>query len=839
MAGPGSLAGDVFRFDAGPADSPLEPWAERLDRTSSYTPGLGFGWTRGPRSDFHRRELARSRTARTIDGVVGRRLSFRANLAAGTWLLTLWVEAGREDDSTLKIITQGQPRSTGWHAFRPPAEPRRSCQKIYRVYQETTTVGSEGFSCDLIGQQDEVRLLGFSLIRQDPPTEPDHRHFLRRLALADRYDCNAPLEDLMKRAEGMLRAHAGDAFFSRWQQQLELLVQADRFYSMRGWEWAKEKTGLGMFDRLRQAVMLLDGLLHVEGAGANLLAERARYLRGRILYWLEKEQHLEGEPAGGQTDLKKLYARHPDDKLLAMYTGAKIDLPDACDCLETPQETPSSAPAWSMGQREALCRLRQIAHWWVEQRQAPNGEFGGKLGDDVELLRWWAALILTGDETAKRGWQKLADGVWRSKYLHEGYTSELRDVEHAAEYLADTAPFMAMFSDDPIYLDRLEPAASYFEKRWTGRTPMGHRFFRSAWFSSTAIATEEPKGRDLEYNSRAVQAIRYLAWRRPSPQVIELLHAWAEAWVRAALRTDKGKPKGIVPASVRFPDEAFNGDGPTWYRANMFWEYYDWQHFAGSMMLDQLFYTYTITQDKRLLQPMYLSLDLIRAKEPGLNNNQTSEPEEGTPAWAAKKLMSQDLFWSVVEQWRFLSGDSRWDDLILRHGTPYGRFRIGRNEDHLVAGLNRLLTAVRTNGPLKTTEAMFTDRVDAPGSEHLKAMLTGDGIWGNLSPYYAVSWEQTDAQFTALVGETGVDRLQVQLYSHAPKARSIVMRLWQLKPGEYRLRLEPSGPESPEQTISERTISVRNRGERVHMTLPAKQLIRIRIDPLPSEEEGP
>jgi hypothetical protein len=84
-----------------------------------------------------------------------------------------------------------------------------------------------------------------------------------------------------------------------------------------------------------------------------------------------------------------------------MYTEEEIDTPDPCDCLPSDLQ----APLWSVAQREALCRLRLLAHWWVNERQAANGEFGGKLGDDVELLRTWVTLVLTDDAIAKTGWQ--------------------------------------------------------------------------------------------------------------------------------------------------------------------------------------------------------------------------------------------------------------------------------------------------------------------------------------------------------------------------------------------------------------------------------------------------
>lgn len=85
------------------------------------------------------------------------------------------------------------------------------------------------------------------------------------------------------------------------------------------------------------------------------------------------------------------------------------------------------------------------------------------------------------------------------------------------------------------------------------------------WFFSSR---SHPKNRDVEYNTRAVKAARYLAWKTGDPHVIEVLYEWSRAWVDAAERTDKGKPAGVLPATIRFPDEAFNGDGSTCYEAD-------------------------------------------------------------------------------------------------------------------------------------------------------------------------------------------------------------------------------------------------------------------------------
>ena len=297
----------------------------------------------------------------------------------------------------------------------------------------------------------------------------------------------------------------------------------------------------------------------------------------------------------------------------------------------------------------------------------------------------------------------------------------------------------------------------------------------------------------------------------------------------AALRTDKGKPRGIIPASVRFADEAINGDEATWYLPNMVWKYYQWDHHAGSLMLDQLLSTYALTNDEQLLQPLWLSLELIRSEEAALSKQDQEAPAAGSRTWVATKLIRSELFWNVVQQWRYMTDDSRWDDLILRHGTPYGRYRISGDERHLVEGLNELLDGVRYNTPLMTTEAVHTDRVDVPRAELLKAMLTGDGMKNNVSPYFAVSWEATDESFTALVSDTAVDSLTVKLYSHSPAERSVVMRIWQLLPGKYRLQQESQRKDPQPRTDQERTIRVQGKGIRLPIRLPGEQEILIRL----------
>jgi hypothetical protein len=78
------------------------------------------------------------------------------------------------------------------------------------------------------------------------------------------------------------------------------------------------------------------------------------------------------------------------------------------------------------------------------------------------------------------------------------------------------------------------------------------------------------------------------------------------------------------------------------------------------------------------------------------------------------------------------------------------------------------------------------------------------------------------------VSKTGEDLLEVELYSHSTDQCQIVMRIWQLTPGDYRLRFEPHELET-----REKTITVQGRGQRFRITLPSQRLLRVRLERIP------
>ncbi len=812
-----------YCFDAGGDNSKIINGAIQLDIMNTFSDDNGYGWTVSPDKSFEREKLSNSRDAFDIDGVIAKNIGFKANLPNGRWWVTLFMESGLEDSATTKIKLNGDFQNPQWQTFRPNAEGRKNWSDAYRVFHRPVIISHNELMLEVLGVQDSVRIMGIKLYPDPQPASETDKQLLDQIRSAGKFasaipldSLNAGLPELIDKLKLVIDKDQDNAFSRYWYDQLSILYKAENYIKMMGWEWETERTGLNIFDRYTAAVMLLDGLLDQPDPENNPIYERALWQRSRVLFWLDMERHGKYERQTAIRDLSLLFSMYSDNKLLAMYNGQKIVT--TIDDIEIS----NNAPQWSALQYKVLSYLRTITYWWVLERQAENGEFGGKLGDDVELLRAFPPLVLSGDTCTFKGWKKLADRVWQSDQIYKGYARIASDVEHASELVSDVAPEMVMYTDDQEYAKRLEWSADYFRDLWTGKTKSGSRYFKSSWFSSTKVRTDPPRDRDVEMNSRAVKAVRYLAWKSRDAQVIETLYEWSLAWVKAALRTDKGKPLGIVPASIRFTDESINGDGPNWYNADMYWSYYNWSHNAGSMILDQLLFTYTLTHDEKLLQPLIETLTLIQKyREIDFGSIDT---EPGSELWAVKILISKSGFWNVVEQWRLYTGDQRFDDLVLEYGTPFIRFRLTGEEQYLVQGLKSNLEKIKYNFPLLTSEVLHTDRVYLRGGSanlgtfHLNAMLTGSGL--QTSPYNAISWENTNSMFTALVKETGKNTLSVDVFNHSKNKTNVTIRIWQLDPGEYNMFTVLDGIK-----YNDHIIKINKPGERIILEIPGEQLI--------------
>ena len=806
-----------YLFDTGIQSSIAEDNSIKLTFNQYYSEEKGYGWITPPINSFIRESLFTlgNRSRLTADGVVGKEITFKIKLPPGEWWFTFWMEGGMEDISTTKFFINRNLKKIVWHELNEAAEGRTEIMPIYRVIKTDFSSNGEPVLVTWKGEKDSVRILGFSFIPKVKELSNEQLNFLKLIEQAGKYKSVIPLENLVISLKNKVQNNPKDAFYFYWLQQIELLNEAERYINMEGWEWANEMHNFSIFDRRHQALFLLDAHLENFDLTDYPLRERAAWNRGKVCYdlYLERGGNYQYEIA--KKDLKFLLEKYPYDENLRMLNGEKIRSHNECDCIYD-----LNAPKWAILQREAICRLKKEIDWWIKVKQAPNGELGGKIDDDVEILREWSPLFYLNDENTITGWKKLADAVWYNPRVYKGFSKNILDVEHSSEFIADSQPELLLI-DDTTYLNRLIPTATYFEKLWTAKNKNGRRFFKSSWYSSREIDTRPPRNRDVGYNTRTVKALRYLAWITMDKKYIQLLSEWSNAWLYASLKIDKGKPKGIIPPSIRWDDESINGDEPTWYKANMFWPYYDWEHDCGSMILDQLIFTYTLTKNDSLLIPIELSLELIQRTLYKNKNLLNSNVKEGSEEWAAQKLIGNDLFWNSVLIWRRLKRTNKYDPLIEQFGTPYGKYLITYNEKYVEEGLDSLLEQLRYNQPLRTNLVVHTDRVRIPASYNLKAMLTGDGSPEGNSPYYAITWGNTDLNFTALVKEACEDSLVVKVFNFGDLYKQIIARPWCLKQGKYFLDVISDNAKFTKEVV------INKPGEKVLINIPPKKLTEI------------
>ncbi|MSU71921.1 MAG: hypothetical protein EXS43_06210 [Opitutus sp.] len=260
------------------------------------------------------------------------------------------------------------------------------------------------------------------------------------------------------------------------------------------------------------------------------------FYRARFLAWVmiesseisavpEKKRLFVGE-AERCFDLAR--AAFPRNQVLKIYGGENIPVFGL-----TPWD--DRAPAWANHQRRALDQLHRIIRWWCGERQLGNGEFGGKWGDDVEMWRWWAPVLIGFDGPAFSDRQvMLARGNLSRPGMAGGYTSQLTDVEHTAEETADTlTPMQHVAGDRPEWAARTRRLLELADQVWWGPNERGQLQFKHIDFNHERLGADAGRAYDTGYHVRVMQPV-LLLWQRPNgPTLGAPLTRWLRTWAEA------------------------------------------------------------------------------------------------------------------------------------------------------------------------------------------------------------------------------------------------------------------------------------------------------------------
>lgn len=560
--------------------------------------------------------------------------------------------------------------------------------------------------------------------------------------------------------------------------------------------------------------------------------------RARHIIWTEIQ-------AGGKPIKLKTYAFNyarkllseaqelvPNNKLIGMYLGQSI-----------PWEGPvphSNAPDWANLQRESLEKIREITHFWVKERQLPNGSYGASWNDDVEMWRsWWPVMFAFEEPEVAAAQERLSEMIFSQPHMKHGFSSVMDDVEHSAEDSADTiTPMLYLNFQNEVWKNRALQIAQMMRDIWTGLNEEGDLAFKSIVFNATGVSGGPHNAYDTTLDFRAVQPALVYWQKSHDASLSPLMMQWLETWVKATASDANGKPAGVLPSSIHWPTGRPGGPNH-WWDTEGFSRLYNWPFYVDDA-LHGLLVAYEVTRDARYVEPLKsmaaIRRDFLNQYPEGI---ELADLKAGSVEWAAAQM--GDLLPGALASYRMISGDTQFDDLLQIDGNGYVRFLIGGEVDSVVNALAQTQHALSMNKPMFTTEVRSTDRVyryiagyyshfidglTTPDTRLIYATLTGDTTTWVGSRLPAVKWLTSANDFAALVQAFTTNHFKAQVFHFGFDPRQMAAEFPLLEPGKYRLILRL--PEDA-RILSECSFEVDANNHVVSLEIPSGQLVEIEV----------
>ena len=519
------------------------------------------------------------------------------------------------------------------------------------------------------------------------------------------------------------------------------------------------------------------------------------------------------------------------------------------------------APAWVRALYPAWAGMLDWAEWFLGFKQAPDGSIGGGWGDDVEVIGSFGYLGFTSrgvSDLTLEGTRKLVEGVWNLSEVDPeiGYCLPLSDAEHTAEWTGNTLGMMVQIDyGNPKWIERSMKTAKLMRDLWTDYDRHGRRRFRANYFGGAQVGGGGQQN-DSWINYRAIRPAAAVLRYNGNPTIARLYVELADAWLASALLTDRGKPRGVIPAEVSFPDGTPGGAGsPSWYSASHAVDTgnEDWAGASAAYkgyLYELFFNAYAVTGDAKYFEPLRLEYELaarhgrapaasgarmeqipggrgdgselVVASWPELASpaaggaRRDSSVEPGSEPWVADHLVGTQA-WLLARQLLEGRRGPLAEDITRSDVLRYSEF------------IYRML---RLRWPLMTTEASATDRVDFVGSCNAFFIYTG-GRWGGAYMEAPVTYENTTRDFAAAVLASDSQGFRLLYHSLAPDRRRIGVIPWNLEPGgRYLLRYGPDADENQvmDAVAEERELEIARPGVSLPVTVEPRKTYVIEVE---------
>jgi hypothetical protein len=537
---------------------------------------------------------------------------------------------------------------------------------------------------------------------------------------------------------------------------------------------------------------------------------------------------------------------------------------------QTEELVQAGVPGWAAAQGEALSKYVLWIHWWIGQQRA-DGSFGGGWNDDVELVCGWPLACLAADDQGTfESLTRLADGVWNWGPIDRHGYSTFTDVEHSAEEISYSQPRMVLLDyDNPIWAQRCSRSVQTCLRHFIGENGRGMLQFRSDWFGykgdEPVVRADRPF--DVPEGAKALKPALYAAWQGDE-EAERIVLRYGDTWLDAAMLEYDGKPRGLLPERIDFRTGSPKGIAlrmPPMRAAHY--------HLIGC---------YLLSGDPKYLIPAeetvrYFLVDHGRGNLPRMKSGDVEHMGLGDQlaviASLWRILTKDDEFDPYFERWSrrlaFCMGpryesyalvDTASPELWIKQPLSVGAFRLARRAigtqfyiGWLATGDKSLLEAGCYNLSCDLTDLWepltwwFYDRTETrvTSNDHsahsiqtaatmLTLMYTGGcGPIEAKYPYMPIRWEGTTCRFAALVVNSEPRQLKLLACNLDRENRDVTMRLYELEPGEYRVKQgsDRDGDDEMDQ-VTESTDVMIQRNTGVRLTLPSWRVQVVQIEKL-------
>ncbi len=439
----------------------------------------------------------------------------------------------------------------------------------------------------------------------------------------------------------------------------------------------------------------------------------------------------------------------------------------------TPAVVPghADAPDWALRQRELLRGCRAVYDWWIENRQAPSGEFGDDLNDDTDFAQDFAKYHLTmpGDGRYLRSAAAVLHACEQFGVLTEGLTTLPTDPLHAYENGTNMLPMLALMDwANPAWVLRNAQATRTVLEKLTARDVHGRLRFRSTYYGYNEVRDQGSSGQDAFGNALFVHPALLLSYFNRQPTALQFVTDYAGGWcaylddVRAAGRKDFPAATRLDGSITRY-DRRLRGFGFS-------------SLFVGAFHL---------TGDERFRQATYGFGD------PQLGHFRLNDTIATLDVVERDKYRQQLLTWSDSADLKHVTTDRFGHNARQR----YLRFELTGEDEPALAALDASLRNIRLLFDAYTRGEPQNDRIWPPDAV-ATFMLLGEipDERNQIYPRHFVSYAGF-SDFAGWVREKSDTHLKLWLYSFAPAAEQGTLRTWRTPLGAYDVRVGAAAPQ--------------------------------------------